>query len=75
MKKLMLAIILSLVSVTPAIASTVGRVDHSGILVWGFLGFCALIVVAQLLPSVLMMLGVFNSFKETTSVTPSFKEK
>jgi hypothetical protein len=75
MKKLMLAIILSLVSVTPAIASTVGRVDHSGLLVWMFLGFCALIVVAQLLPSVLMMLGIFNSFKETTSVTPSFKEK
>lgn len=71
----MLAIILSLVSVTPAIASTVGRVDHSGLLVWMFLGFCALIVVAQLLPSVLMMLGIFNSFKETTSVTPSFKEK
>lgn len=75
MKKLIVAIILSLVSVTPAIASTVGRVDHSGLLVWMFLGFCALIVVAQLLPSVLMTLGVFNSFKETTSVKPSFKEK
>lgn len=59
----MLAIILSLVSVTPAIASTVGRVDHSGILVWTFLGLCGLIVVSQLIPAVLMMLGIASGLK------------
>jgi hypothetical protein len=26
--------------------------------VWAFLGFCALIVVAQLVPAVMMMLGI-----------------
>ena len=35
-----------------------GRVDDSGIFVWVFLGFCALIVVAQLIPAVLLMTGM-----------------
>lgn len=42
-------------------ATTAGRTDHSGILVWTFLGFCALIVVAQLLPALMVMLGVVKS--------------
>ena len=49
---------------SPALAaSTAGRVDHSGLLVWVFLGFCALVVVAQVIPSILMMLGVVKGFK------------
>ena len=32
--------------------------DNSGILVWAFLGFCALIVVAQVIPAVLLMTGM-----------------
>ena len=35
-----------------------GRVDESGIFVWVFLGFCALIVVAQIVPAVLLMVGM-----------------
>ena len=35
-----------------------GRVDDSGIFVWVFLGFCALIVVAQIVPAVLLMVGM-----------------
>ena len=34
------------------------RVDDSGIFVWVFLGFCSLIVVAQLIPAVLLMTGM-----------------
>lgn len=34
------------------------REDHSGILVWAFLGFCGLIVAAQLVPAVLVLLGI-----------------
>lgn len=33
-------------------ASAGGREDHSPLVVWAFLGFCALIVVAQLLPAI-----------------------
>jgi hypothetical protein len=32
--------------------------DNSGILVWVFLGFCALIVVAQVVPAVLLLTGM-----------------
>lgn len=32
--------------------------DTSGIFVWVFLGFCALIVVAQVVPAVLLMTGM-----------------
>ena len=35
-----------------------GRVDESGMFVWIFLGFCALIVVAQIIPAVLLMCGL-----------------
>lgn len=33
-------------------ASAGGREDHSPLVVWAFLGFCALIVVAQLIPAI-----------------------
>jgi hypothetical protein len=77
MKKLLTTIltILTTLIYTPVLASTLaGRDDHSGILVWGFLGFCAVIVVAELIPSILMLLGIFNSFKET-EVKPNFEKK
>ena len=32
--------------------------DNSGIFVWVFLGFCALIVVAQIIPALLLMTGM-----------------
>ncbi len=32
--------------------------DNSGVFVWVFLGFCALIVVAQVIPAVLLMTGM-----------------
>ncbi len=32
--------------------------DNSGIFVWVFLGFCALIVVAQVIPAVLLLTGM-----------------
>ena len=56
--KTVLATLISFSAAMPAMASTAGRVDHSGILVWTFLGFCALIVVAQLVPAALMLLGI-----------------
>ena len=35
-----------------------GRTDDSGIFVWVFLGFCAMIVVAQVVPAALLMVGM-----------------
>ncbi|WP_432823378.1 hypothetical protein [Trichloromonas sp.] len=41
-----------------------GRSDNSGFVVWIFLGFCALIIVAQLVPAILVMLGMVKSAAE-----------
>ena len=46
-------------------AAVDGAEDHSGLLCWIFLGFCALIVVAQLLPAVMMMAGMAKGVKES----------
>jgi len=57
MKARLFAAIAMLISfASPAFAA--GREDHSGLVVWVFLGFCGLIIVAQLVPAVLMMLGL-----------------
>ncbi len=47
-----------LVPASAAFAATPAREDNSGIVVWAFLGICALIVVAQLVPAVMVMLGL-----------------
>lgn len=52
------AISLVLGSFSSAFASSAPRVDNSGIVVWIFLGFCGLIVMAQLLPALMMMFGL-----------------
>ncbi len=52
-------------SVTSALAASGAREDNSGVFVWIFLGFCALIVVAQLVPAVLTMLGMAKGVKES----------
>jgi hypothetical protein len=46
-----------LLNASNVFAASAGRVDHSGFVVWMFLGFCGLILVAQLLPAVFMLLG------------------
>lgn len=52
-----LATIMGIIAPATAFAAS-ERVDDSGIFVWVFLGFCALIVVAQLIPAVLLMTGM-----------------
>ncbi|MDX9708146.1 MAG: hypothetical protein RBT64_01210 [Trichloromonas sp.] len=42
---------------TSALAAS-GRPDGSGILVWVFLGFCGVIIAAQLIPALLVMFGI-----------------
>jgi len=45
--------ILTLWGLVPAAsAAPLGRQDNSSLVVWTFLGFCALIVVAQLVPAI-----------------------
>ena len=47
-----------MLAAAPAAFAAGTREDSSGIFVWLFLAFCGLIVVAQLLPAALVMLGL-----------------
>jgi hypothetical protein len=49
----------TMVTAAPAFAAPTYS-DNSGLLVWSFLGFCALIVVAQVMPAVMMMVGMIK---------------
>jgi hypothetical protein len=58
MRALITTIVGTLAPVTSFAAASGLREDNSGIFVWVFLGFCALIVVAQVIPAVLLMTGM-----------------
>ena len=58
----------SLLLASPVFAAT-QRADHSGLLVWLFLGFCALIVVAQLVPAALVMFGIVKAVASPKEVS------
>ena len=55
------AAVATMVTAAPAFAAPTYN-DHSGLLVWSFLGFCALIVVAQVMPAAMMMVGMVKGF-------------
>ena len=57
MRALITTIVGILAPVTAFAASGLSE-DNSGIFVWVFLGFCALIVVAQIIPALLLMTGM-----------------
>ena len=58
MRALITTIVGTLAPVTAFAAASGLREDNSGIFVWVFLGFCALIVVAQVIPAILLMTGM-----------------
>ena len=58
-----LATIMGIIAPATALAASGAHEDSSGIFVWVFLGFCALIVVAQVIPAVLLMFGMAKGIK------------
>jgi hypothetical protein len=70
-----LATLMGILAPASAFAASGLREDSSGIFVWVFLGFCALIVVAQVVPAVLLMFGmakgVASVVKEEMAATKS----
>lgn len=58
MRALITTTIATIAAVPVSAFASGGRTDESGIFVWVFLGFCALIVVAQIVPAVLLMVGM-----------------
>lgn len=61
MKATLLTTLALLGIASPAFAAASAQ-GHSGILVWAFIGFFGLIVVAQLVPAFLVLFGVARSF-------------
>ena len=51
-------------NVAPLWAADAAREDKSDLFVWIFLAFCALIVVAQLIPAMMMLLGFAKGVKK-----------
>ena len=64
MGKLMLGLTILGGNTATAWAAEVAREDNSDLFVWIFLAFCALIVVAQLIPAAMMMLGFAKGAKK-----------
>ncbi|MHB8764644.1 MAG: hypothetical protein ACYDA8_09980 [Deferrisomatales bacterium] len=62
-----------LTTATNALAATAGRVDTSGLYVWAFLGLCALIVTAQVVPAILMALGAARGVGEALAERKALK--
>lgn len=58
---------ISLLLASPALAVDTTKVYNSGFLVLAFLGFCALIVVAQLLPAIMLLIGSIRSMMKNAS--------
>ena len=51
--RILLIVVTLTISAIPALAVTEGRNLPTDFLVWGFLGCCALIIVAQVVPMIL----------------------
>ena len=66
-KTLLSTFILVLLAVSPALAVDTGKTYNSGILVLVFVGFCALLIVAQLVPAVLALFGMTKEAAKSTS--------
>ena len=60
------AVAATMVTAAPAFAAPT-YTDNSGLLVWSFLGFCAVIVVAQVLPAAMMMVGMVKGLSTETA--------
>ncbi|KAA0890415.1 hypothetical protein [Oryzomonas rubra] len=64
------ALLLSIGSVSNAFAASSAREDNSGLFVWIFLGFCALIVIAQLMPVMLLLFGFAKGLSKDKTAEP-----
>lgn len=66
-KTLLMSLGLLLVAVSPALAVDTSKTYNSGILILLFVGFCALLIVAQLVPAVLALFGMTRDAVKSTS--------
>jgi hypothetical protein len=58
-----LTTIMGIIAPATAFATSGAHEDSSGIFVWIFLGFCALIILTQIAPAILLMFGMVKGIK------------
>jgi hypothetical protein len=68
MKKTITTTIATLLAASPVYAAS-SATSHSGILAWTFLGLCGLIVATQLVPSIMLLIGIGKGLKGSKEVT------
>ncbi len=68
-KKTALGLMVLLANAATAWAADVAHEDSSDMFVYIFLGFCALIIIAQLIPAAMMVLGIAKGAKKPTTET------
>ena len=61
-----LATLIATIAPATAFAASSAREDNSGFFVWVFLGFCALIIAAQVVPAALMFFGLVKGIASKT---------
>jgi len=67
LKTFLFTLTLMLMAVSPALATDTSKTYNSGILVLLFVGFCALLIIAQLVPAVLALFGMTKEAAKGTS--------
>ena len=67
--------LLTLAMFSEAFAAGTTRVYSSGIFVLGFIGFCALVVVVQLIPAIMTMCGMIKGALENSKKTAKASAK
>ena len=68
-KLFLAALALVFVAASPALAVDTSQTYNSGILVLLFVGFCALIIIAQLVPAVLTLFGMTKEAAKSASAS------
>jgi hypothetical protein len=78
-RTLLLTLALALTSSVPAFAVDTTKTYSSGLLIGIFLAFCALIVVVQLAPSIMLLVGFIKGLARRTEtkaeVQPAHSQK
>lgn len=64
MRTIFASMYLFFVCASPSFAAGSTKVYNSGILVLAFLGFCALVVVIQLIPAIITLAGMLKGMAE-----------
>jgi hypothetical protein len=64
------ALMMTICTASSAFAAGGTREDNSGLFVWIFLGFCALIVVVQVVPALLLLFGFAKGLSKNKVAEP-----